>query len=612
MGGFRPIVTREGYLPIEDHGLIGDGRGCALVGRDGCVSFMCVPRFDSPPLFCRLLDRDRGGCFLIAPEGTLESHQWYVPDTGVLCTALRTNDGEVRVTDAFTLHAHARLEQDVRVGRGELVRQVHVRRGNVGLRLLLRPHGDARMRRDAHGWRMHCPRQGIVLWLRSSHPLDGTDTTISLEQGEQLWIVLGWRDAPLSDVGPPERIAQTVSAWRSWTSRILDDVPNPDLVRRSAITLKLLDHVENGAIVAAATSSLPERIGGVRNWDYRYSWIRDAAYAVFALRRVGLSGEAEGFLRWVLDAARRREHPRVLYDITGRPPPAERIDAELAGYRGSAPVRWGNAAAEQIQHDVYGEILDCAYQWNAVGGTLDGRLWDQLAALAESARTAWTSPDHGIWEVRTPTRPFTYSAAMCQVALDRAARLSRRLGLPGDATGWAAEARLLARRILTTAWNDRIGALTEHLGPDGDVDASLLALPLRRVVPADHPRMIATTQAITERLTAGEGLLFRYRPEISPDGLPGHEGAFLLCSFWLADNLAGQGRLEEANRLFERLCAYPNALGLLPEQIDPSDGSFLGNFPQGLSHVGLISTAVTLARIRRGERPELSTRVRFD
>lgn len=228
-------------------------------------------------------------------------------------------------------------------------------------------------------------------------------------------------------------------------------------------------------------------------------------------------------------------------------------------------------------------------------------------ALTESARTAWRSPDHGIWEVRTPARPFTYPAAMCQVALDRAVRLSHRLGLPGEAADWASEARRLTRHILTNAWNDRLGALTQHLGPDGDVDASLLALPLRRVIPADHPRMIATTRAITDRLTAGDGLLFRYQPEISPDGLPGSEGAFLPCSFWLADNLAGQARLNEANQLFERLCSYTNALGLLPEQIDPSDGSFLGNFPQGLSHVGLISTAVTLARTERGTRPELST-----
>lgn len=355
-----------------------------------------------------------------------------------------------------------------------------------------------------------------------------------------------------------------------------------------------------------------ERIGGNRNWDYRYAWVRDAAYTVFALRRIGLPTEAGGFLTWVLDAVENSGGPRVVYDIDGRPAPVETIDAELEGYRRSSPVRWGNDAAHQVQHDTYGEILDCAFQWAATGGSFDTKLWERLRSLTEAARTAWERPDHGIWEVRSPARPFTYSAAMCQVALDRAARLSRRLHLPGDPRAWEMDADAIKSRILSEAWDPDLRALTEHMSPGGGLDASLLALPLRRVLPADHPKMIATCRTVAERLDAGGGLLYRYLPAKSPDGVGGPEGAFVLCGFWHVDNLVGQGRIAEAAELFELLCWYANPPGLLPEQIDPSTGAFLGNFPQALSHVGLISSAVLIGRADRGLEPELSTHTWFE
>ncbi|MGA5423225.1 glycoside hydrolase family 15 protein [Streptomyces lavendulocolor] len=614
MKQWKRLERRDGYLPIADHGLIGDGRGSALVGRDGAISFMCVPRFDSPPLLCGLLDRHRGGHLLVAPHDVRQSAQRYVDDTAVLVTDMRTPTGAVEVTDAFALHPAAQLEVSGRPGTGKLLRSARVTHGEVDLHVSLQPRGGAQLTRVPHGWHVDCVQRPLHLHLACSHPLTGLDSTIRLTAGEQFSVILDWEPHTPQRVehdAVEAALAQTTRVWQRWSAHIVRAVPQPDLVRRSAITLKLLDYMDNGAIVAAPTSSLPECIGGTRNWDYRYAWIRDAAYAVFALRRIGLPNEAGRFLDWALTTAEWRDQPRVLYDVDGYAPAPETIDDELEGYRNSPPVRWGNAAAEQTQHDVYGEILDCAFQWSATGGTLGSDLWLRLTSLAQKARTAWSTPDHGIWEVRTPGRPFTYSAAMCQVALDRAARLSHRLDLPGDADTWAKEARHLTDRILNEAWDDETGALTEHLGTGGALDSSLLALPLRRVVPADHPRMRATARAIADRLGDGRGLLYRYLPKQSPDGIGQPEGAFLLCSFWMVDNLAGQGRIDEAHQLFDQLCSCANPLGLLPEQIDPTTGLFLGNFPQGLSHVGLISSAVVLARTLRGARPELSTHAWF-
>ncbi|WP_460809343.1 glycoside hydrolase family 15 protein [Microlunatus endophyticus] len=298
---------------------------------------------------------------------------------------------------------------------------------------------------------------------------------------------------------------------------------------------------------------------------------------------------------WTLST---RAAPRIMYTLEGGPVPDEYEDPELEGYRGSAPVRWGNGAADQRQHDVYGEVLDCADQWVRSGGVLQPALWRGLSALADTAGRAWREPDQGIWEVRSEGRIFTYSAGMCQVALDRAAGIGDRLGLDGPVERWRSEADDLRQMILTQAWNAEARTLSEHLDGDASVDASLLALSLRGVVPADHPKMVATAAAISERLSAVGGLLYRYRHDESPDGLAGDEGAFLLCSFWLVDNLVGQGRLDEAEELYASLCARANPLGLLSEQINPTTGELVGNFPQASSHIGVIASGVTIARAR--------------
>ncbi|HUF41825.1 MAG TPA: glycoside hydrolase family 15 protein [Verrucomicrobiae bacterium] len=601
MAEFKPVRHTDGYLPIEDHGLIGDGTTAALVGRDGAISWMCVPRFDSPPLFCAILDAKRGGAFTVAPEGLAESRQFYERDTGVLVTEMRSPSGLVRVTDALTFRAGADLSEDAPAGRSELLRSIAVLDGHVRLRVAIEPHGGARAQSLGEGLCFRCDsRPDIELHLSATRPqaLGGLGSILELTSGDRVELILRWGESVSghSHIPPGERLSATIECWHRWLRQFAYDGPEEPLVRRSAITLKLLDYTPNGAIVAAPTSSLPEAIGGPRNWDYRYVWIRDAAFSVYALRRIGFTVEAARFLGWVLDAVERDGRPRVLYNLDAVQPEREREDPSLEGYRRSAPVRWGNGAAEQRQHDIYGEILDCVHQWIAHGGTIDEILWRRLKGFVESARSQWHAPDQGIWEVRTAGRPFTYSAALCQVALDRGARMARRFNLPGDSATWDAASEEIRNAILEQAWDEKLRSLTEHLG-GGGLDASLLSLPLRRVLPADHPRMIATTAAIAERLGAGNGLLYRYLPEVSPDGLPGHEGAFLLCSFWMVDNLSQQGRIDEALELYHSLCARAGTLGLLPEEIDPNTGTFLGNYPQAFSHIGVISSGVNLSRL---------------
>jgi alpha,alpha-trehalase len=599
MTDFSPIEMVDGYLPIRDYGLIGDGSTTALVGRDGAIAWMCVPRFDSMPLFCRILDSERGGAYTIAPEGLKESRQYYDGDSGVLITEMRAESGVVRLTDALTFRSGANLGEGMPVGRRELLRSIRVLEGDVRLLVEIDPRGESQAERRSDGLRIRAGlHPDLDLQLYATSPLDGMRSTLDLSAGDRVDITLQWNGSPhrYHPISFDDILKETKHSWERWLDCFDYSGPQEPLVRRSAITLKLLDNLENGAIVAAPTSSLPEMIGGERNWDYRYAWVRDVAFSVFALRRIGLDSEAWAFLGWVLDAVERDGHPSVLYTLDGVQPVHEWTDQNLEGYRKSAPVRWGNAAADQHQHDVFGEILDCAYQWTARGGEIDANLWERLSELAEGAKAEWRRPDHGIWEVRTPGRLFTYSAAMCQVALDRAASIAERFGFEGDIRGWRKEAHRIREAIIEEAWDDRVQSFTEHLGDGGSLDASALTLPLRRVIDADHPRMIATTKAVENHLGAGDGLIYRYLPHESPDGINGEEGAFLLCSFWMVDNLALQGRIDEAMDLYTSLCERAGPLGLLPEQIDPSTGDFLGNYPQAFSHVGVIASGVTLAR----------------
>ena len=607
----RPIQLLDDQLPIEDHGLIGDGSTCALVGRDGAIPWLCLPVFDGPAFLAGLLDAERGGSFVVRPVGLHASGQRYLDDTGVLVTELAGPDGLVELTDCLTLRSGADLSELAPPGRGELLRVARVLSGTVDLEVRLRPRDDVAFHRLGGAWRLSWARQpDLPLTLWSSSPLepaaDGSlGGTVRLRAGERFVAALHWSGNTrlLHRTGPDGLVEQTSRAWRAWAGQLRYEGPQRGLVRRSALTLKLLDHVPTGALMAAATSSLPEEIGGVRNWDYRYTWVRDAAFSGYALRRIGMPTESDAFLAWTLLNVEREGRPRIMYALHGGQPPPERTDPELRGYRGSGPVRWGNGAADQQQHDVYGELLDTAWQWVQGGGEVDAHLWAVLCRLVEEAIDRWSTPDSGIWEVRSTARPFTYSVAMCWVAVDRALRIAEARGLDHPRERWTAELARIRTALLDGAWDPGRGSFTEQLtagtGRPGGLDGALLALPLRRVVAFDDPRMVATVEAVRRELHAGDGLLYRYRHEESDDGLPGGEGAFLLCSFWLVDNLAGQGRLEEAHRLYESLCARTTELGLLSEEVDPGTGRFLGNFPQAFSHIGLIASGVNLARAGR-------------
>ncbi|SNR25167.1 glycoside hydrolase family 15 protein [Blastococcus mobilis] len=610
----RPLTRIDGYLPIEDHGIIGDGATCALVARDGSIPWLCLPEFDSRPFLAGLLDPVRGGHLTIRPVDLREAGQRYVEDTGVLVTELRGPEGVLELTDCMTLRSGADLAELVSPGRGELLRVARVLSGSVEVDVRLTPFDRVQVTREGGGWRIHWatrPELHLVLWC-SAELTVGRDGSLggrtTLAAGERLTVSLHWSGNTriLHRTDPVELVDRTAQAWRRWAQRLSYEGPQQALVRRSALTLKLLDHAATGAIVAAATSSLPEQIGGERNWDYRYTWVRDAAFSTYALRRIGMHTESEAFLAWTLTNAERDQRVSIMYALDGGRPVTEWQDVALSGYRGSGPVRWGNGAAHQQQHDVYGELLDVAYQWVRSGGTVEEHLWRVLRILTEQAIERWNTPDHGIWEIRDTGRPFTYSVAMCHVAVDRALRIGDLCGLSHPRARWQAAADRMRAALLEQAWDPDRRTFTEHLSVDGEgrggLDGSLLALPLRRVVAADDPRMVSTTEAVRRVLDAGNGLLYRYLPAESSDGLAGDEGAFLLCSFWLVDNLTGQGRLDEAHELYASLCGRATELGLLAEEIDPSTGAFLGNFPQAFSHVGVISSGWALARAEKARR----------
>lgn len=585
---------------IADYALIGDTRTGALSSRDGSIDWMCVPCFDSEPVFGSLIDAEHGGRFTITPADVRESSRRYRDSSAVLETSWRTASGELQLTEGMVADVSGRL-----LPQAILVRRVKCTGGTASIRVRFDP------RRGLPGTRPRthmCAGALVVEWdslaltLQSSSNLAleaGRDLSVSLNHGEDLVFVMTVADrGPAVLVAPSvalERLESTDRWWREWAEGCKFQGRFRAEVIRSAITLRLLTFAPSGAPVAALTTSLPEHIGGTRNWDYRYSWPRDASIGLGAFLALGKEDEAHSFMHWLLHASRlSRPNLEVLYTLYGKSSGREREISDVSGYADSLPVRIGNGASTQHQLDVYGWVLDAAWLLTRNGRRLHAETWRALSSFADFVAKTWAQPDAGIWEVRGQPAHYVHSKLMGWVALDRALRIAKtRRVSPRRARIWFEERAKLASDIREKGFDADRGRYRRSYGSD-DLDAALLILPLLDFDDIASSSMVGTVEAIRDELSAGEGLLYRYLPE--SDNLQGREGAFLPCSFWLVQALARLGRRQEATALFERLLGLGNDLGLFAEEIDTTTGEHLGNFPQAFTHATLIQAALTLEK----------------
>lgn len=601
------LGTRD-YRPIADYAIIGDTQTAALVARDGSIDWCCLPRFDSGAVFCRLLDRQRGGFFRIGPIGDFSVQRRYIDDTNVLESHFDTGSGTLRLTDFMAVERREERRAGVEAYHThDVLRLIEGVSGAVDVEIVFKPTFDYARASTTVSLRA----DGAVASAGQEHMVLACPTPLQpagdgvwrarwrVNAGMRAWVTLaydsGSEPQAFSAHDAEGALARTLTFWRDWARQCSYRGPYRESVVRSALALKLLTFSPSGAIVAAPSASLPEAIGGARNWDYRYVWLRDAGLILYALQSIGFHEEADHFFDWLTELCIRCRHRlQPIYTICGEADLQEACLAHLEGYRGSRPVRIGNGAARQVQLDIYGHVLDAADLHFAAGRGLHERQWALLSELADRAAQRWREPDQGLWEVRSEPSHFLYSKLLCWVALDRALRLAPAATPAAVRERWRRTRAEIRTAIERRGYDAGLGAFTQAF--DRPVlDASALAIPLVGFLPPSDPRVRATLARIQERLTVN-GLVYRYRPEESDDGLPGGEGTFALCSFWLVDNLALAGRVDEAQSLFERLLGYANDVGLLAEEIEPATGRLLGNYPQGFTHLGLIEAAVNLAK----------------
>ncbi len=629
------------YQKINAYGVIGDCHSVVLVAPDGSVDWGCLPDFDSPAIFCRLLDEQRGGYFQIAPsDQTIRGMQRYLRGSNVLQTRFAGESGEVILTDFMpveTLSAWQFRELNNNTWTREdgschcLVRIIECVQGEMPITMTLKVTPDyagapseVTLVPEGRGAIISGAQQHVGLGVVGAYRLPSFSMVVrqegeeahpsiivqaTLQEGERLLFAVGLgRNARAARRLAEEELhlrnfdwelAHTLHCWRTWLKGCVNDGPFAKWVERSALVLKMMTYAPTGAIVAAPTTSLPEELGGVRNWDYRYTWLRDATFTLYALNVLGSTEEAHAFTHWLRRLSYTNgEDLQIMYGIRGERELTERELPHLSGYCDSLPVRVGNGAANQKQMDVFGEMLDCIHLFRRQGGferygeKLEGPLWSMMRLLVEHVCAHWQEPDSGIWEVRGGLRHFVYSKVMCWVALDRAIRAAEQLNLEADLPRWRLVRDQIRADILIHGYNTRIGAFTQSYDSEA-LDASNLLLPLVGFIAPDDPRMRSTVDRIMEKLTDERGFVYRYHAE---DGLPGGEGTFTICTFWLVDNLSMQGRIDEARSLFERLLSNASHLGLFSEEIDSTRNIVLGNFPQAFTHIALINSAYNLRK----------------
>jgi GH15 family glucan-1,4-alpha-glucosidase len=593
------------YKPIESYGLIGDLNTTALVGMDGSIDFMCFPEFDSPTIFAALLDYKRGGRFLLAPEmKEAKQKQLYMPDSNVLLSRFLSEEGMAEVSDFMPIthlgHAH------------DLVRRAKCIRGDVPFIMVCDPrfdYGRAEHRIEKKKHEVFFISQGAdktVLRLRSEVPLrvenGAAIARFKLRSGQKAAFVL--EDASQKSESPslapdyvPESFKQTMNFWRNWAQRSLYRGRWRNTVNRSALTLKLLTSARYGSVVAAPTFGLPEEIGGVRNWDYRYTWIRDASFTIYALMRLGYTEEATAFMRWIeARCSELKDHMplQVMHGVDGRHNLPETILTHFEGYQRSRPVRVGNGACQQLQLDIYGELMDSVYIYNKFGEPISYDFWLNLSRLIDWVCENWRRADEGIWEVRGGSHEFLYSRVMCWVAIDRGVRLAQKRSFPAPLSRWLEVRDQIYRDVYETFWDRDLQSFVQYKGSKA-VDASALLMPLVKFISPSDPRWRSTLKTINECLVQ-DSLVYRYKIMKGADtGFPGGEGTFAVCSFWNVECLARAGDLKLARFHFEKTLGYANHLGLFAEELGLA-GQQLGNFPQAFTHLGLISAAHYLDR----------------